>query len=177
MVPATGAWCTVREARPDDAERLLTYLHELAAEPDVLVPLTEGEPPLSYTVDQERRILADYVAADNSVFLVAEADGDIVGSLNCLGGTRASTRHAVVLGMSVRRAWRNRGVGSALLGAALDWARGTRVVTRIELAVYRENAPAIHLYEKFGFETEARRRRAIRHRGRYVDDLVMALLL
>jgi len=173
----TAGWCTIREARPDDAERLLTHLHELVEEPDVLVPLTAGEPPLSYTVDQERRVLAHYAAADNAVFLVAEADGVIVGWLDCVGGTRSRNRHAVVLGISVRRAWRNRGVGSALLRAAIDWARGTGVITRIELAVYRENVRAIRLYEKFGFEREGLRRRAVRHRGQYVDDLVMALLL
>ena len=86
-------------------------------------------------------------------------------------------RHAALLGVSVRAGWRDRGVGSALLAAALDWARATGVVTRIELSVYAENARAIHLYEKFGFAIEGRRRDAVRHSGRLVDDLVMARLL
>ena len=51
------------------------------------------------------------------------------------------------------------------------------MVTVLELEVYPDNAPAIHLYEKFGFRTEGRRPRAILHRGRYIDALVMGLLL
>jgi putative acetyltransferase len=68
-------------------------------------------------------------------------------------------------------------VGARLLAAGLDWARATGVVTRLELAVYAENARAIHLYEKFGFTVEGRRRRAVRHRARWVDDVLMARLL
>jgi len=168
---------TVREARPDDAERLLAHIREVAAEPDVLIPMVAGEPPLSLTVEEERRILAGYAAEANSVFLLAEVDTEIAGCLNCEGGRRAGNRHVGVLGISVRRPWRNRGVGSALLAAALDWARATGIVTRIELQVYAENVPAIRLYEKLGFTVEGRRRRGIRHRGRYVDDLIMAILL
>ena len=167
----------MREARPDDSARLLTFVRELAVDPEALVPLTPGEPPLSYTVEEERAVLAEYAAADNAVFLVAEVAGEFVGELSCRGGTRSPMRHAVVLGMAVRAGWRNRGIGTALLSAALDWARGTGVVTRVELSVYEENARAIRLYEKFGFVIEGRRRGAIRHRGRLVDDLVMARLL
>jgi RimJ/RimL family protein N-acetyltransferase len=167
----------VREARPDDAERLLAFVREMAHDPEALVPLVPDEPPCSFTVDEERCVIVDYAAADNAVFLVAEVDGEIVGELNCRGGIRSSLRHAALLGVSVRAGWRDRGVGSALLAAALDWARATGVVTRIELSVYAENARAIHLYEKFGFAIEGRRRDAVRHSGRLVDDLVMARLL
>jgi len=69
------------------------------------------------------------------------------------------------------------GSASALTAPAIEWAKGTGIVTRIELAVYARNAAAIHLYEKFGFEIEGRRRRAVYQNGEYVDDLIMALLL
>jgi hypothetical protein len=97
-----GVDVTVREARPDDAGRLLAFVRELAEDPDALVPLVPGEPPCSYTEEEERRVLAEYAAADNAVFLVAESGDDLVGNLNCRGGARSSTRHAAVLGMAVR---------------------------------------------------------------------------
>ncbi len=78
--------------------------------------------------------------------------------------------------MSVKQPWRGRGVGRALMTEALAWAP-TVGIKRIELYVYVRNAPAIRLYERFGFETEGRRRGFIREGDEYLDDLVMARLL
>jgi len=165
----------IREARPTDAEQLLANLRRLIAEPDINIPLAPGE--FNLTLEEERQVLADYAAAANSIFLVAEVDGEIVGALNLKGGTRQATRHAAVLGMSVTQAWRGQGVGSALISQAITWARQTGVVNRLELYVYARNQAAIALYRKFGFEVEGQRRRAIYQNGEYLDDLLMALLL
>lgn len=166
---------TIREAHPSDAKQLIAYVQHLAEEPDIDIALAPGESNLS--VEEEEQILADRMASDNSIMLVAEVGGQIVGQLGCKGGKRRATRHAVTMGMSVRRGWRNQGIGSALMARAIEWARSTGVVTRIELNVFARNEMAIHLYEKFGFQVEGRRRRAIYHAGEYVDDYVMALLL
>ncbi len=166
---------TIRQATPDDAPALLEQVRRLAEEPDLDIALGPGE--FALTEEQERQVLAEYAAAQNSVFLVAETAGRIVGMLNCQGGKRQATRHAVTLGMSVRKENRNQGIGGKLLEQAVDWAKGTGVVTRIELAVYARNARAIHLYERFGFVVEGQRRRAMRHGDEYLDDLLMALLL
>jgi RimJ/RimL family protein N-acetyltransferase len=166
---------TIREATPDDAPALIEQVRRLAEEPNIDIPLGPGE--FTLTEEQERQVLAEYAAAENSVFLVAEARGQIVGMLNCQGGKRKATRHAVTLGMSVRKEYRNQGIGGKLMERAIEWAQATGVVTRIELAVYARNAGAIHLYERYGFMVEGRRRRAVRHGDVYLDDLIMALLL
>ncbi|GAB4422638.1 MAG: GNAT family N-acetyltransferase [Anaerolineae bacterium] len=165
----------IREARPEDAEQLLANLRRLIAEPDINIPLAPGE--FNLTLEEERQVLADYAAAVNSIFLVAEVDGEIIGALNLKGGTRQATRHTAVLGMSVAQTWRGQGVGSALMSQAITWARQTGVVNRLELYVYARNQAAIALYGKFGFEIEGQRRRAIYQNGEYLDDLLMALLL
>jgi ribosomal protein S18 acetylase RimI-like enzyme len=166
---------TVREAQPADAGQLIAHVQRLADEPAVNIVLAPGE--FTLTVEEEKKVLAEYAAADNSVFLVAETGGKIVGALNCKGGTRRAIRHAVVLGMSVDREWRNQGVGQLLMARAIEWARDTGIVSRIELAVFARNEMAIHLYRKFGFEVEGRRRRAICRDGEYLDDLIMSLLV
>lgn len=165
----------IREARPDDAAPLLTYIQRLLAEPGINIPLTPAEFTLS--VEEERQFLANCAAAANSIFLLAEASAEIVGALNCKGGIRQATRHATTLGMSVRQGWRGQGVGAALMGEAIAWAKQTGIVSRIELQVYARNEPAIRLYRKFGFEVEGRRRQVIFQDGEYLDDLIMALLL
>jgi RimJ/RimL family protein N-acetyltransferase len=78
--------------------------------------------------------------------------------------------------MSVRASHRRRGFGRALLEAGIEWARSIGI-TRLELYVFADNAPAIALYEALGFAHEGRRRSFVRFGDRYVDDLVMAKLL
>lgn len=46
----------------------------------------------------------------------------------------------------------------------------------IELSVYTDNAPAIHLYEKFGFVVEGTARQYALRGGVYVDAHLMARL-
>ena len=165
---------TVREAVPDDAEELVAYIHRLDDEPDSMLPRAPGE--FLMTLEQERALLAEYAASDNSVYLIAEAEGRIVGSLSCTGGKRRATRHNADFGMSVAREWRNRGVGTALLGRLVEWAEGTTVIRRLELEVYAHNEPALRLYRKFGFAEEGRRQRAYFQHGRFIDSTLMARL-
>lgn len=166
---------TIREARPEDAEQIIAYIQTLAEEPDIDLPMSPGEfnPP----VEDERRFIQSHADADNSILLVAEAAGQIIAVMNCTGGQRRATRHAARLGISIHKDYRNQGLGNRLMSRAVEWARSTGIITRIELEVYARNAPAIHLYEKFGFEVEGRHRRTFFQNGQYIDSLVMALLL
>lgn len=165
----------VREATPDDASPLLAYVNAMLAEPNIDMPLAPEE--FTYTEAQERAFLAHMVESDNSLFLLALATGEIVGQVELRGSQRRATRHVAILAISVRQDWRQRGVGTALMRHALDWARHSGTLARIELFVFARNIAAIRLYEKFGFQVEGRRRRAILCGGTYIDDLIMALLL
>lgn len=165
----------IREARPEDAAALLSFVRQLLAEPDIDVPLALDE--FSYTEESERAHLAEVAVSGNSVFLLAIAGGEIIGEVSLRGGNRRATQHCAVLGIAVARGWRDRGVGSALMAHVIRWARDGGLLKRIELFVYARNARAIHLYEKFAFRVEGRRQRAVLHQGTYQDDLLMALLL
>ena len=165
----------VREAVPDDAPTLLAHVHRLCDEPGVCITLARDE--FTMTENEERRFVADIAAADNSVFLVAEAGGKLVGLLVAQGGKRRAMRHEAVLALSVAAEWRGRGVGTALMARCVDWARSTGIVTRLELKVFTRNATAIRLYERLGFTTEGVCLRAVFRDGRYEDNLLMSLLL
>jgi putative acetyltransferase len=60
---------------------------------------------------------------------------------------------------------------------ALDWAKAAGALRRIELYVFASNAPAIRLYERFGFTIEGRRKEAVRMGDILIDDLLMACLV
>ncbi len=166
---------TIREAQPDDAGALLAFVRQSLAEPGLDIALRPDEFDLS--VEEEERILADYVAAKNSIMLLAEMGRSIVGQLGLHGSRRRALRHAAELGMMVSKDWRGQGIGTALMERAITWAKGTGVLKRIELKVYVRNAPALRLYKKFGFQVEGRRERAVMEDGEWVDDYIMALLL
>jgi len=81
------------------------------------------------------------------------------------------------IGMLVARDWRGRGVGSALVAAAIEWAR-EHGLHKLTLTVFVHNTAAIALYVKFGFIEEGRRVKHFRRaNGELWDALEMGLLL
>ena len=76
--------------------------------------------------------------------------------------------------MAVRDDWHGKGVGTALMEAALDLAENWLGLTRIELSVYTDNTAGVALYKKFGFEVEGTHRRYALRNGEYVDAYSMA---
>ena len=165
----------IREARPEDAEQLIAYVQEIAAEPGLHIILQAGE--FDMTVERERKFLQDCADADNSLFLLAEAAGKIIGALTCVGGHRRAIRHMTKLGITVAKGWRGQGIGTAMMEQAIAWAKDSGIVTRIELAVFARNERAVRLYERLGFEREGLCRKAVFREGQYFDNLIMALLL
>jgi ribosomal protein S18 acetylase RimI-like enzyme len=75
--------------------------------------------------------------------------------------------------MLVDRGWRGRGVGSALIRAAISWARD-RGLHKLCLEVFAHNTAAIALYRKYGFVEEGRRTGQYRRAsGELWDSIVM----
>ncbi len=112
----------------------------------------------------------------NNRALVAELDGRVVGSIGLHREPSHRRQHAAGLGMAVHDAFAGRGVGSALMAAALELADRWWNIRRLELSVYADNARAIALYERFGFEREGLLRDYAWRDGAYVDSLAMARL-
>lgn len=105
--------------------------------------------------------------------LVAVGGSEVVGMLHI----EASRFGFGTIGMAVARDWRRRGVGSALIAAAIEWAR-ERGLHKLSLDVFPHNSGAIALYEKFGFVHEGRRAKQYRRAsGELWDALDMGLLL
>jgi RimJ/RimL family protein N-acetyltransferase len=153
----------IRRARPDDAAAIARLFAAVAAERDGIAT----EPP----VDVEERTAQFALSADDS--MVAEAGGRIIGMIRVEVGRFG----AGDLGMLVDAAWRGRGVGSGLVGAAIDWAR-EQGLHKLCLEVFPTNAAAIALYRKCGFVEEGRRTKQVRRaNGELWDAIVMGLLL
>ena len=151
----------IRPARDDDRLPLALLFAAVAEERDGIAT----EPP----VDVEARAASWTIGGT----LVAVAGTEIVGFLHV-----EPSRHGFgEIGMAIARDWRGRGVGSALLAEAIEWAR-ERGLHKLSLSVFPHNAAAIALYRKFGFVEEGRRVKHYRRAsGELWDALEMGLLL
>jgi putative acetyltransferase len=107
--------------------------------------------------------------------LVAVVDGRVVGNLG-LHLEHSRRRDCAWIGMSVHDDYQGRGVGTALMAAMIELSDGWLALRRIELDVWTDNAPAIHLYEKFGFAIEGTARQYAWRAGELVDAHHMARL-
>jgi L-phenylalanine/L-methionine N-acetyltransferase len=113
---------------------------------------------------------------NNDLQLVAELDGQVVGSAGMHLAPQLRRRHCAHLGISVDPAAQRQGVGTALMQTMCDYADGWVQVLRLELTVFIDNAGAIALYERFGFRTEGTHRAYAMRDGVYCDVLAMARL-
>ncbi|MGI8686327.1 MAG: GNAT family N-acetyltransferase [Acidimicrobiales bacterium] len=104
---------------------------------------------------------------------VADASGLVVGQI-----AMSLRPYGVAdVGMLVAAPWRGIGVGSALLGAGVDWARQAGA-HKVALGAWPHNEAALALYRKFGFAVEGLLRRHYRRRnGELWDAVLMGLLL
>ncbi|MFI0809993.1 GNAT family N-acetyltransferase [Streptomyces echinatus] len=111
-------------------------------------------------------------------FLVAEAGGRLLGYVRLTRPTPlASNAHVLtVQGFAVAEEARGRGVGRALLRAAVAAARD-RGARRLTLRVLGHNTPARRLYEAEGFAVEGVLPGEFFVGGSYVDDVCMGRAL
>ncbi len=151
----------IRPARDEDRIPLAVVFAAVAEERDGI----GTEPP----VDVEARAASWTLEGT----LVAVAGDGVIGSIHV-----QPTRHGFGdLGMAITREWRGRGIGSELMPAAIEWARG-RGLHKLSLSVFSHNTAAIALYRKYGFVEEGRRVKHYRRSsGELWDTIEMGLLL
>jgi putative acetyltransferase len=155
-----------------------------ALEPADMADLTEawnqpqayaGTLQLPYTsLEARQKRLA--ASAPDHPRLVAVIDGKVIGMLGLHREDSPRRAHAASIGMGVHDAYAGRGAGAALMAACVDLADNWLQLRRLELTVYADNARAIGLYERFGFEREGLHRAFAWRAGAYVDALAMARL-
>lgn len=151
----------VRAAEEGDRRSLALLFAAVAEERDGIA----AEPP----IDVDKRAASWQLDGT----LVALAAAEVVGELR----VEPSWFGFGEIGMMVAADWRGRGVGTALVAAAVEWARA-RGLHKLTLSVFPHNDAAIALYRKFGFVEEGRRTRHIRRANGELWDLIeMGLLL
>jgi len=113
---------------------------------------------------RSRDYLAEIIDSENSVVLVAEQDGKLIGAVHAevreapVIPQVTPRRFAVIDTLVVTRPHRRKGVGTALAGELHRWVKAKRV-SQVELTIYEFNKSALAFVQKLGFRTASRRLR------------------
>jgi len=108
--------------------------------------------------------------------LVAIVEDQVVGHLMIAAETRPRRSHVASFGLCVDAARHNQGIATALLREMIAMCDNWLRIERIELTVFVDNAPAIALYQKLGFDIEGTGKRYGLRDGDYIDAYFMARL-
>ncbi|MEN6670520.1 GNAT family N-acetyltransferase [Psychrobacter sp. B38] len=155
----------IRHAEPEDADVLQAIYTD-----EALYANTLQLPMPSKSLWRKR--LADI--PDNTYVLVAEIEGEVVGSLGLETMVSKRRGHVASFGISVKTSSQGKGAGRALITAALDLADNWLNIRRVEITVYTDNTGAIGLYKSLGFVIEGEMVDYAYRNGEYINAYQMA---
>ena len=142
---------TMNESQP---EKMDTGVKIVDASPDLLDEIAAME-LRAFAVPWSKKTFEGAFAAKNVTILAAlDEDGTLMGYACLL----VIAPDGELMNIAVDDCFRGRGIGSALMEAVLERAAQLGAED-VFLEVRESNAPARHLYEKYGFETLGRRKK------------------
>ena len=151
-------------------------LRMLRDHPDVFGSSWEEFEP--QTLEEVARRMRERNSPPDNALFGAFMSGALIGSTGLHREEGAKDRHkAIIWGVYTTPEARGRGVGRALMEAAIARARETPGVERLILAVATHNAAARALYTSLGFTSWGLERRALKLPDRYIDEEFFALEL
>jgi L-amino acid N-acyltransferase YncA len=162
----------IRKAQPDDAEAIVAILNPIidAGRYSVL------DAPL--TAELEQQYIAGF--SPRGVFHVAELGRDcrVVGlqSLEPFATYTHAFDHVAVMGTFVALPHQRQGVGTCLSAVTFEAARGPGY-EKIFTCVRADNLASLAFHLKLGFRIVGTAQRQAQIGGRYVDEIIIEMLL
>lgn len=156
-----GRTCILRSGTPTDAEKALANFVLTHAQTDWLMTYPDEN---TTTLEEEAAYLRRKLQSEDEIELVAEVDGEIVGTSGIERvGARDKLKHRAELGISIDSAFWGQGIGRAMVRACVECAR-LAGYAQLELGVVAANARAYALYQSEGFVEYGRNPRGFRSR-------------
>lgn len=156
----------IRPLEPEEARAAF----DLLTHPEVASSL--GGTPLDSPHAHDQRFRASF--GPGGVERLGAFEGSaLAGLVEITRGPRARLTHAAQLTLAVHPSRRRRGVGAALIDAALDAADRWMHLVRLEVELLAEDAAAQRFFARHGFVAEVTRRRALFAAGALADTVTM----
>lgn len=147
------------------------YLKQWLLEPGVLrwFPMENGR-----EIEDAVRLWISF--AEKGSCLTVECNGVPCGMATLYIQPYKKLAHQCLMSIIVSEQYRNRGVGTVLTQNLMALAQEKFGIELIHLEVYEGN-PAIHLYQKMGFERYGCQTHFIKERGVYIGKILMQRVL
>ena len=163
----------IREAVPDDAEKMIRYLNQAGGESDNLL---HGENEFTVPIEGVKRKLAMSRDSENSIVLIALDHEQIIARAELEGYSAARVRHRAKFSISVKKEYWNRGIGTEMINRIVEQA-GKMKIGVIELEAITDNVRAVALYHKMGFVDIGIYKKFFYVKGNYKDAVIMQKIL
>ncbi len=167
----------IRDVRIRDSEGIInlyySYYEELGANPSLGLVLYRRKPDFRQESEWFKAAYKQ-IGLGNSIALVAEADGKIVGLCDVVRikpGTSAD--HVGQIGIAIKKEYRSRGIGRALMSEAIKRSKGK--FEQLILNVFENNRTALSLYKKLGFREFGTLRMSQKRGNRYFNEKYLYL--
>ena len=149
-----------------DYEDMYSFACDIGNE-DTFVSL-DAPPTESEERDFFARMLNE-VENKESIYIMVYVGGAFAGNARVNRG-KGRHRHTGGIGISLRSAFRDEGIGTELMKSLIDEARalGLRLLT---LTCFETNSAALHVYEKLGFQKAGVIPGAIAFKGQYIGEV------
>ncbi|RNB80162.1 N-acetyltransferase [Brevibacillus fluminis] len=162
---------TIRPARLNDAEPVLTLEREVVGEGEFFIAVAEE---YQKTHDEHQKWMQNIMENDRNAMFVADVDDTVVGLIVFTSHKRKRLAHTGSISIMIRKEHRNRGLGRLLLQELLNWAERHPDIEKVSLGVFSTNHRAIALYKSMGFVEEGRKINEFKlDDGEYSDDILM----
>jgi RimJ/RimL family protein N-acetyltransferase len=161
---------TIRMANLNDATPLLAMKLDYIKDSKT-IPLFLNEYPND--IKLETQLVMRYVNEKNSVLLVAECQGNLIGNIDLNGNQRLKLFHTGVIGMGICESWRGQGIGTELMKAVINWSQNNTFLKLLWLDVYDSNIAGKALYNKMGFNECGRITNFFHQDNKSIDKITM----
>jgi len=158
----------LRPANILDKEMIINNICSVCAE-KIFLPTDNFLP-----TNEWQKVLDQFVDEDGgNLLIVAQVGEDIVGHLRLFPmWFGAKGRHVGEIGIVIVQAWRERGIGKAMLAYALDWAQFAKF-QKLTASVFATNSRAINLFLLYNFTREGYRPAQFLVEGQYVGEVLV----
>ncbi|HDR7890305.1 GNAT family N-acetyltransferase [Bacillus toyonensis] len=170
-----GQTVIIREAKEQDAERMLNAASKALINAPYMLSTVEGVKKMS--VDAIQKTLKAYHENPNYVQFIAEVDGKLVGAIDFKNGNKEKISHQGAFAMTILPEYRNYGIGRALLETLINWAKNNSKIEKVCLEVMEDNLGAIQLYKNLGFFEEGKKAKGVKLDDGYQNLILMALFV
>lgn len=165
----SGKTVSFRYPTINDAEILMNYINKLSLEKTFI--LMQGE---QKTLEDEKGWIESFIKNKNKVVIVLAFIKNKLIGVSDISLKTGAKNHIGSFGITIAKEYRSEGIGKKLMELVISESikkiKGLRI---IELEVFGDNLIAQNLYKKMGFVEFGRLVKGIKHKGKFVDAVLM----